>query len=121
MGKGTAHIIIFTAARRHQFLKLRHNAVITAVACIIHPQAVVNLFAAVQTQHDIAHFFVGKVDHIIIDQHAICRQCKAELFVVNGFLCAGIGNELFYHIPVHQRLAAKKINFQIGARAGVFN
>ena len=80
MGKGAAHVIVLVASGRYQLLKLGHDALIAAVACIVHPQPVMNLLAAIKRQHHIAHFTVGEVDHVIIDEHTVCGQRKAEIF-----------------------------------------
>ena len=65
--------------------------------------------------------FVGKLDHIIIDIHAVGGKGKAEVFAFFFFNAAGIPDQALAHIPVHQRLAAEKVHFQIAAGTGIFN
>ena len=121
MGKGAAHIIVLVASGLYQLLELRHDALIAAVACIVHPQPVMDLLAAIQRQHHIAHFPVGEVDHVIIDEHTVCGQRKAEIFAPLLFHTAGILHQLLHHVPVHQRLTAEEVHLQIGAAAGVIH
>ena len=61
-------------------------------------------------KHDIAHFPVGKFDHIVVNEHAVCGQGKSEIFIVLFFNAAGIFDKFFDHIKVHERLAAEKVN-----------
>ena len=121
MGKGAAHIIVLVAPGLYQLLELRHNALIAAVACIVHPQPVMDLLTAIQRQHHIAHFPVGEVDHVIVDEHTVCGQRKAEIFAPLLFHTAGILHQLLHHVPVHQRLTAEEVHLQIGAAAGVIH
>ena len=121
MGKGAAHIIVLVASGLYQLLELRHNALVAAIACIVHPQPVMNFLAAIQRQHHIAHFPVGEVDHVIVDEHTVCGQRKAEIFAPLLFHTAGILHQLLHHVPVHQRLTAEEVHLQIGAAAGVIH
>ena len=121
MGKGAAHVIVLVASGRYQLLELGHDALIAAVACIVHPQPVMDLLAAIQRQHHIAHFPVGEVDHVIVNEHTVCGQRKAEIFAPLLFHTAGILHQLLHHVPVHQRLTAEEVHLQIGAAAGVIH
>ena len=80
-----------------------------------------DFFATVQAQHHVAHFTVSKVDDIVIDQHAVGRQGKTEVFSGFTFTEARIGNELFDSVIVHQRFAAEKVHFKIMPGAGMLN
>ena len=72
MGKRTAHIVVLSLTGRHQLLELGHDFFPTSVAGIVHTVAVVYLLASIKAQHHIAHLTVDEIDHIIVDQHAIC-------------------------------------------------
>ena len=41
--------------------------------------------------------------------------------MARAFLRASVFYQLFYYIPVHQRLTAEKVNLKIGAASGIFN
>ena len=43
------------------------------------------------------------------------------MLIVKLFLFSSIGDQVFDHLPVHQRLSAKKIHFQIPAASGIGN
>ena len=47
VGERPAHIIAFVAARFHEFLELRHNGVVTALAVDGFPKAVMDFFSPV--------------------------------------------------------------------------
>lgn len=63
----------------HQLLELGNDLLPAAISGIVHPVAVMDLLAAVQTQHHIAHLPVGKVDDVVVDEHPIGGQGKAEV------------------------------------------
>ena len=121
MGEGAPHVVVFTASGLHQLLELGHYAVIASFAGIVHPKGIMYLLASVQGQDHIAHLPVGKVYYLVVNEHAVGGEGKAEFLVVGLLLGAGIGNQLLYHLPVHQRLSAEEVHLQIGAAAGVFN
>ena len=121
MGEGAAHVIVFAAPGRHQLLKFGHDLLPAALARIVHPEAVVDLLAPVQAQHHIAAFPVGKVDHVVVDQHAVGGQGEAEVFALFLFDRAGIGHQVLDHLEVHQRLPAEEIHLQVAAAAAVLH
>ena len=121
VGIGAAHIVVLVAALFHELLKLGHDAVVAAVACAVHTETVVDLLAAVQTQHHVVALLVAEINDVIIDQHAVGGHGKAEVLVVDLLLLAAVGHQLFDHIKVHQRLAAKEVHFQIAAGAAVLD
>ena len=43
------------------------------------------------------------------------------MFVVEFLLFSSIGNEILYHLPVHQRFPAEEINFQVSPVSGIGN
>ena len=73
MGKRAAHIVVLPLTGRHQFLELGHDLLPASVAGIVHTVAVVYLLASIKAQHHITHLTVDEVDHIIVDQYAVCR------------------------------------------------
>ena len=70
VGIGAAHIVVLVAALLDELLELGHDAVVAAVACAVHAETVVDLLAAVQTQHHVVALLVAEIDNVIIDQHA---------------------------------------------------
>ena len=80
-----------------------------------------DLFPAVQAEDDVVHLLVAELRHLIVQQDAVGGQGEAEILVVDGLLGAGVGHQVFHHLPVHQRLTAKEIHFQIAAASGIGN
>ena len=91
------------------------------MACIVLAEAVVDLFAAIQTQNDVVALLVAEIDHIVIDQHTVGGHGKAEVLVVDLLLLTAVGHQLFDHVKVHQRFAAEEVHFQIAAGAAVLD
>ena len=86
----------------------------------VYAVAVVHFLAAVETQNDIAHLAVCKIDDVVVNQNAVCRQREAEVLTAFLFAGTGIRDKLLYDVEIHQRFAAKEVDFQIVARAGMF-
>ena len=80
-----------------------------------------NLLATVQRQNHVAHLLVGKVDHVLVDEHPVGGEGEAEVFVVLFLDGAGVGHQILYHLKVHQRLAAEEVHFQVVACAGILD
>ena len=76
----TTDIIAFVTAFFHKFLKFRHNQIVASVALVILAQTVVNLFSAVKAQNNVVHLAVAEINHVIIDQNAVCGKREAEIF-----------------------------------------
>ena len=74
---------------------------------------------SVQAEHHVAHFPVGKVDDVIINQHTVGRQGEAEILVLFLLDAAGISHQLLHHVKVHQRFAAEEVNLQVAPGAGM--
>ena len=121
VGIGAAHIVVLVAALLDELLELGHDAVVAAVACAVHAEAVVDLLAAIQTQHHIVALLVAEVDNVVINEHTVGGHGKAEVLVMDLFLLTAVGHQLFDHLKVHQRLAAKEVHFQIAAGAAVLD
>ena len=121
VGVGAAHVIVLVTALFHELLKLRHDGVIAAVACVVLAEAVMDFLAAIEAQHDIVALLVAEVDDIVIDEHTVGGHGEAEVLVVDLLLLAAVGDELFDHVEVHQRLAAEEIDLEVAAGAGVLD
>ena len=67
MRKGAAHIIIFVIPRLNKLLEFGNYFIKAAISVIVNAVTVVNLFSAVQTKHNDAHFLVGKLNNVIVD------------------------------------------------------
>ena len=119
MGKGTAHVVILAASPPHQLLKLGHDLLIAAHAVIVHTAPVVDLLPSVQRKHHIAHFPVGKLDHIVVNEHTVGGKGKPEVLIVNLLLLPGILHQFLAHIPVHQRFTTEEVHLQIVPGTGV--
>ena len=119
VGEGAPHVVVLPAPGRHQLLELGHNAVVAAVARVVHPGAVVDFLAPVQREHHVAHLPVGKVNHIVVDEHAVGGEGEAEVFAPLLFHAAGVLHQALNHVPVHQRLSAEEVHLQVAAGAGV--
>ena len=119
VGKGTAHIVFAVSPLLDKPLEFGDNALPAAVAGVVHAVPIMNFLPAVQAQNHVVHLFVGEVNDIVVNEHAVGGQRKAEVFariLLNG---AGIGHQLLDDVPVHEGLAAEEIHFQVVARAGV--
>ena len=68
---GSSHVIALVPARGDKALEVRHDAVIAAVTGVVDAETVMDLFASVKAQHNVAHFTVGKIYHIIVYQHSV--------------------------------------------------
>ena len=121
VGEGPAHIIAQIAPFFHKTLEFGDNDVIAANPGEVFPQAVVDLFPAVQAEDDVVHLLVAELRHLIVQQDAVGGQGEAEILVVDGLLGAGVGHQVFHHLPVHQRLTAEEVHLQIDAGAGLGN
>ena len=121
MGIGTAHVIFQIAALFHHLLELWNDQIVAALTITAATHAVIHFFTAVQAEHHIAHFLITKVHDLFIQQHTIGGQSKTEILVVDLFLFSSVSHQLLHHFPVHQRLAAKKVHFQIVPAAGIRN
>ena len=65
------------------------------------------------------HLPVAEVDDLVVQQHAVGGEGKAEVLVVDGLQGPGIGHQILHHLPVHQGLAAEEIHLQIPSVTGV--
>jgi hypothetical protein len=68
----------FRAAR--QASETGNDDVVASLSADRFAQPVVNLPAAVQTEHHVVHFPVAEVDHVVVDEQAVGGEGKAEVF-----------------------------------------
>ena len=113
MRKCTSDIIIRLMSALGKLLELRHDQIIAAAAVAERTHIVMDFLTSIHTQNNIRHFFIAEFHDLIIQQDTIRRQCESKILVMNLLLLTAILNETFNHIPVHQRLAAEEIHFQI--------
>ena len=121
VGEGPPHIVVLPLPGLHQLLELGNDLLPAAVSCIVHPVAVMDLLAAVQTQHHIAHLPVGEVDDVVVDEHPIGGQGKAEVLAPLLLHAAGIGHQPLHHVEIHQRLTAEEVYLQIVPGTGMIH
>ena len=113
MRKRAAHIVVPAAPRLHKLLELGDDRIPAPPARVVHTVPVVHFPAPVQAQHHIAAFAVGKVDHVVVDQHAVCRERKAEILARGLLYAPRIVDQVLDHLEIHQRFAAEKVDLQI--------
>ena len=117
----TAYIVILLVSGFRQFAEGRQDRIVSAAALVGLSHVVVDRFPPVQTDDHIAHFFIGKLDDLVVEQHAVGGQREPEILVTFFFSAAPIGNQFFHNVEVEQRFAAEEIHFQIAPGAGVFD
>ena len=102
-------------------LEVRHDAVIAAVARYVDAEAVVDLLAAVEGEHDVVHLAVAEVRDLVVEQHAVGREGEAEVLARVLFDGARVSDEVFDYLPVHERFAAEEVDLEVPAVAGVLD
>ena len=117
--KGASHVVALAASGLNQLLEFGHDAIPASLACVVYAEAVVDLAAAVKAQDHVVALAVGKVDDVIVDEHSVGGQGKAEVLVVLFFHRARVGDQLLDDVKIHQRLAAEEVDLQIAARARI--
>ncbi len=119
VGESSAHVVFPVAPGLNQPPELGNDDVVCALAARSFPEPVVNRFASVQAQHHVVAFPVGKIDHFVVDVHAVGGQRKAEVLVMRLLKAPGIVRDLLDDRKVHQRLSAEKIHLKIPVAAGI--
>ena len=119
-GKGAAQIVILIVPRTNGFVNVRHYRFVAAVAAGIRTHIVMNFLASVQAEHQGNPLFIQEAKLLVSQQHRIGSQRQFDFLA--GFLLSAshVGSQLFYHFKIHQRLAAKKVDFQMTATAAFF-
>ena len=108
--KGAADIVAPVAAALHKVLEFRHDDIIAAVAVDGLSQAIVHFFPAVKTEDDVVTFLVGEIDDLVVKQHAVGGEGKAEVLALFLFDAPAVSDGLFDDVKVHQRLSAEEID-----------
>ena len=121
MRKGASGIILVLVTALGPSLELRHNEIITSCSFTERSHMVMDFFSSIDTHNHISHFFVAEFHNFIIYQDTIGRKGKTEIFIMDFFLLSSVCHQIFDHLPVHQRLAAKEIHFQVSSAAGIGN
>ena len=118
---GAAHVIALVPALCDEALEVRHDAVIAAVARDVDAEAVVDLLAAVEGEHDVVHLAVAEVRDLVVEQHAVRREGEAEILARVLFDGARVGDEVLDYLPVHERFAAEEVDLEVPPVAGVLD
>ena len=121
MSVGAAHIISHLLTALRHLLKLGHNQIIAALPAPERTHPVVHFLASVNAEHDVCHFFVGKLQYLIVQQHTVGCQGEAEFLVVGLLQASAVLHQVLYHLPVHQRLSTKEIHLEVHPVAGIGN
>ena len=121
MGKCTAGIIFVLVTALCPFLELRNYQVIASGTFTERTHMIVDFFSSVDTHNHIAHLFVTKLHHFIVNQNTIGGQGKTEVFIMYLFLLSSVSYQVFDNLPVHQRFPSEKVYFQISPASGVGN
>ena len=66
MGIGTTHIIIHLSAALCCLFKFRHDLIIAALTASVRTHSVMHFLTAVNAQYHISHFFIDKLQNLII-------------------------------------------------------
>ena len=111
--KSPSHIIIHLLSALSQLLKLRNDLLIAALSSPVGTHPVVDFFSPVDAENYIAHFFIDKFHNFFVQKNAVGRQRKAEFFMKSLLQAPSVCHQILYHLPVHQRLPAEKIHFQV--------
>ena len=119
VGEGAAHVVAFAAARIYKLLELRHNALPAPAAGVVNAEAVMHFLAPVETENDVVHLAVCKVDHVVVDEHSVRREREAEILPVLFLYASCVCDKLLDDFKVHQRLAAEEVDLKIVPCAGV--
>ena len=80
-----------------------------------------DFFPSVDAEHHIVHLPVHEFLHLVVQQNSVGGQCKTKMLVMKLLLLPSIGDQILHHLPVHKRLPAEEIHFQILPAAGAGN
>ena len=116
-GKGAPGVVVLGAPSSHQLLELGDDHVIAPLPSGGGAHVVVDLLAAVQGQHHVGHLPVDIVDVLVIEQHAVGGDGKAEHLVMLFLQGAGVGHRLLHRVHGHEGLAAEEVDLNVPALA----
>ncbi len=115
--KGAPEVVVLRPTALNELLELGHNHVIAALAGDRGPEVIVDLFSPVDGENCVGHLTVDVLDVLIIEEHTISCNCKAEALVVLLLNGTGVLHRLLYGIHGHQRLAAEEVHLDVTAVA----
>ena len=121
VGEGAAHIIIELITALRQLLELGNNDVIASLSASVRTHFVIYCLTSVNAEDHIGHFFINKLLNLVVEQDSVGRQGKTEFLMIGLLQAPAVGYQVFYHLPVHQRLAAEEIHLKIHPAAGIGN
>ncbi|MPM31948.1 hypothetical protein SDC9_78505 [bioreactor metagenome] len=78
-----------------------------------------DFFSSVKAKYHVVHFTVGEFDHFVVQQHPVCGEGEPETLAALFFPLPRVGDGLFDDLPVHERLPAEEVHFQVGSAAGM--
>ena len=117
VSEGASHIVVLTVTAVYKLLEFGQKLVIAALACIVYSEFIVNIFSAVKTENNVAHFLVGKFNNLIVNTHTVGGEGEAEVFVLFLFNASCLFIKLFHNIPVEKRLTAEEVNLKVSSCA----
>ena len=121
MCKSSSYIIFILITRFCKLLEFRNDQIIASGSLAEWSHIIMYFFTSVNAQYNVAHFFVTELHYFIIEKYTVGSQCETEFFVVGFFLGTSICHQILYHLPVHKRLSAKKVYFQVLSGTGIGN
>ena len=117
----TSYIVTLVTSFFDKFLEFRNDNIITAFAVSERAHAVIYFLTAVDPEHDIVHLAVHELLNLIIQQDTVSRHGKTEMLIVQLFLLPPISHQVFHNLPVHQRLPAEEVDFEIPPVPGILD
>ena len=113
VGEGPPDIIFFLMTAVRKFLKFRHDQVVAPFSISERPHPVVDFLPAIQAENHVPHLLIAEIHDLAIQEHAIGGEGEAEFLVMELLLLPAILHQVFYDLPVHQRLSPKEIHLKI--------
>ena len=120
-GEGAPQVVVLGAPAGDELLKLGDDHVVAALAVDGGPQIVVDLLPAVQGQHGVGHLPVDVLDVLVIEEHAVGGDRKAEALVVLLLHGAGVLHRLLHRVHGHERLPAEEVHLDVAPVAGLLD
>ena len=90
--KCTAYIIVCLISAFRKLLEFWNNQIIASLTFSKWTHVIMDFLTSVNTKNHIAHFFIGKFHHFIVQQYTVCCQCKTEFFIMDFFLTSAVCN-----------------------------
>ena len=115
MSKSTSYIILVLISGFCEFLEFRNDQVIASGSLAERTHEVMDFLTAIYAENNISHLTVTELHHFVVEKDTIRGKCETELLIMKFLLFSSVGNQVLDHLPVHQRLTAKEINFQVSS------